>query len=291
MVIINKNGEELDEDTPILINKTQKKSNFIKKKQLREIKQNKINKENKVILTEAKQLSFYCDNFGKPNKIQLKLSKNGTMYHLHNFSLSPIVFYLGVFISSIMIGCISFFITKSLIASIVCSVLTYIGVLFIFEELNRIDNQNILSDICNIYTILNIDISSGKYINDCLKHIQETVNNYRLKVAFNELIQNLKNRNTTIDESLILFNDRFNSKDLIKLSGYINQMIKNGINEEITIKLSKEAGQIIADINKNSAKKAKTHIGLIANLFIVITIAFVLCFFVYNFNLSLFTII
>lgn len=285
MLIINKDGTyEGDLETPLPIkkkkeNKTLKEIEFFKKKE-------------KTYLTEAKQLSNYCDNRGKPRINQLKLSRLGIMYHLNNYDLtySKYIGYKSIIsgIITIIITLILLLTTKYFYIGLISFPIIYILIGNYYKGLNRKDNKDILSDISNIYTILTIDFSSGVYVNECFNHIKEIVKNKRLKFAFDELIQNINNRDISIDESILLFNNRFSSKELEKISKYIIDMIKLGINEELTTKLNKESGLIITNINKTYAIQTINHITLIANIFTFFVVCFIGYFIWKHFNLNIF---
>lgn len=218
-----------------------------------------------------KYLSDYYDKSGRLNTMQLYLSKIGVMYRLNNYSLNPYIL-LGILIGA------GFGI--SVIISLICKLEYFfipiialvigIGIILVFLQLNSTDNTGILMDICNIYTILNTDISNGVYLSDCLSHIRGITNNKRLQYALDELILNIKDNKTTIDESLILFANRFNSKEIQKLTGLLKRYITTGINDEFIEQVNKQTGQIITSINNDSGNASVGVSRIIGNLFTLI---------------------
>lgn len=218
-----------------------------------------------------KYLSDYYDKSGRLNTMQLYLSKTGIMYRFNNYALNPYVL-LGILTG------VSFAI--SVIISLICklncifipviALAVIISIMVIFLQLNNTDNTSILMDICNIYTVLNTDISNGVFLSDCLVHMKEIVNNKRLKYALEELILNIKDDKTTIDESLILFANRFNSKEIQKLTGIIKRYITSGINDEFIELVNKQTSQIISGINNNSGNITIGMSKIIGNLYVFI---------------------
>ena len=118
-------------------------------------------------------------------------------------------------------------------------------------------------------------------IYDSLKHISENIKNLRLKYAFDELISNINNNKTTIDESLLLFNNRFTSDDINNLSLCILKIIKTGINEDIKKEIKKNIEKIITEITKEINNKEKDNISTITNCFTILSIIIVI-YFVYK---------
>lgn len=230
----------------------------------------------KELTGEHKFLSDYCNNQGQINKAKIRLSQLGIMYRFNNYSLNPIVFY-GIEIgASIILSVIIVMLSKLGIVFIPIFILGFLGLFTIMiHSADSSDNNSMQMDICTIYTVLNADISNGVYLNNCLKHMTDIVNSKRLKYALEELILNIKDTGTTVDEALILFTDRFTSKDIQKLSGYIKQLVTMGINDDIRNKINRETIQIISDMN-NENNGADTAINkLVSGLFVfVLFIAF-----------------
>lgn len=234
----------------------------------------------------AKQLSNYCGKAGELKFNQLKLSRKGIMYRLNNFNLTVPQYYLMRLIFSLAAGIICFAVSKHIVYVMIAFIISFIGIDITFIELNEADNKKVLSDICNIYVVLNIDISNGMYLSDCLNHIKATVSNKRLKIAIDELIQNISNRNTTVDESLILFSNRFSLKEIETLSSCILEISKNGINDNYAKKISEESEQIILDINKKNADKINRYMSRLTIIFILYVIFLCVYWICINFNLS-----
>lgn len=228
-----------------------------------------------------KYLSDYYDKSGRLNTMQLYLSKMGVMYRFNNYALNPYVL-LGIlagasFVVSVII---SLACKLSCIFIPVIALVVIISIIAVFLQLNSTDNTSILKDICNIYTVLNTDISNGVFLSDCLMHMKEIVNNKRLKYALEELILNIKDDKTTIDESLILFANRFNSKEIQKLTGIIKRYITSGINDEFIELVNKQTSQIISWINNSSGNITIGMSKITGNLYVLVMFV-VIIYYVY----------
>ena len=228
-----------------------------------------------------KYLSDYYDKSGRLNTAQLYLSKMGVMYRFNNYALNPYVL-LGILAgASFVVSVIITLACKlSCIFIPVIALAVIISIVVIFLQLNSTDNTSVLMDICNIYTVLNTDISNGVFLSDCLVHMKEIVNNKRLKYALEELILNIKDDKTTIDESLILFANRFNSKEIQKLTGIIKRYITSGINDEFIELVNKQTSQIISGINNSSGNITIGMSKIIGNLYVLVMFV-VIIYYVY----------
>ncbi len=233
--------------------------------------------------------NILSDYYNKNNVLdsnRLKYSKNGTMYRMNNYNLTLFQIYLlNIFIGAIFYLLISIFcyifVSKTIIVDLIIGIIGFIVAPIYRSIQNSKDNNIIKKDICNIYILLNTDLNKDILIYDSLKHISENIKNLRLKYAFDELISNINNNKTTIDESLLLFNNRFTSDDINNLSLCILKIIKTGINEDIKKEIKKNIEKIITEITKEINNKEKDNISTITNCFTILSIIIVI-YFVYK---------
>lgn len=267
----------------IIDNRKEKKKVNVKKIKEIKINENKnISIKNKKIKT--KKLSDYCNKDGKINKSQLELSKKGVMYRFNKYNLTQLQYIMIKIIISLLISFIFLYESRKIIVFLISFISIYICLNIYITIKNKEDNTNILYDICNIYIMLNININKGMYINDILKDISLKINNTRLKYAFDELICNINSRDSTIDEAIILFNNRFDSKEYEKLSIYISEIIKQGITEEIVNRINNETGLIIDDINNKYAEKSEESISIIADISVVLGMVLIIYWMFINYQ-------
>lgn len=233
--------------------------------------------------------NILSDYYNKNNVLdsnRLKYSKNGTMYRMNNYNLTlSQIYLLNIFIGAIFYILISIFcyifVSKTIIIDLIIGIIGFIIAPIYRSIQNSKDNNIIKKDICNIYILLNTDLNKDMLIYDSLKHISENIKNQRLKYAFDELINNINNNKTTIDESLLLFNNRFTSDDINNLSLCILKIIKTGINEDIKKGIKKNIEKIITEITKEINNKEKDNISIITNCFTILSIIIVI-YFVYK---------
>lgn len=224
----------------------------------------------KEIIGEHKYLSDYYNKSGKIDYIKLSLSKTGVMYRLNNYDLNPFIFYGCIFGASFIVSIIAGIISHYMILIPILTIMLIIGAVFTIQSSNDSDNKQMLMDICNVYTIFNTDVSNGVYLSDCLSHMQDVISNKRLKYALEELILNIKDSKTTIDESLILFTNRFNSQEIQVLSGMLKQFITSGVNDEFKNDVNKQTAKIISDVNNGNSTQAIATSRLIGNMFTLV---------------------
>lgn len=233
--------------------------------------------------------NILSDYYNKNNVLdsnRLKYSKNGTMYRMNNYNLTlSQIYLLNIFIGAIFYILISIFcyifVSKTIIIDLIIGIIGFIVTPIYRSIQNSKDNNIIKKDICNIYILLNTDLNKDMLIYDSLKHISENIENLRLKYAFDELINNINNNKTTINESLLLFNNRFTSDDINNLSLCILKIIKTGINEDIKKEIKKNIEKIITEITKEINNKEKDNISTITNCFTILSIIIVI-YFVYK---------
>lgn len=227
---------------------------------------------------------YYANNI--LNSRRLKYSRNGTMYRLNNYNLTLfqidlLNIFVNVIIYLLVLSFCYFFISKIIIVDCIVGLIGLTAIPLYRKIQNNNDNDMIKKDICNIYILLNSDLDKGELIYDSLKHISENIDNERLKYAFCELVFNINNNKTTIDEAILLFNNRFMSDNINILSACISKIIKIGINENIKKEINDNTRNIIIEINKKINNKEKNNISTITNSFVMLSIIIVI-YFIYN---------
>lgn len=185
------------------------------------------------------------------------MSKHGLMYMLHDYNLEASTFILFKIGFSIMLGIASAVLFKgSMLAIIMLLFGIVIGFYLpdiILKESNRSDNVAMLDDIITVYTMLKIHAKSNVHITDSLIECQRTISNGRLKEGFKELNNNILSKKITIEESVDLFNSRFDNDNINNLCIILRQSLRTGHSSEILSDITKQ----IEDVNRVRSQEKK----------------------------------
>lgn len=115
------------------------------------------------------------------------------------------------------------------------------------------DNEAMQDDIVSIYTILKLNAKAGVFISDSLVECQRSVTNGRLKAGLTELNNNILSRKLTLEDSVELFNARFNNEQIDNLTVILRQSLRTGQIANMLDDVSKQ----IEDINKLRTEQEK----------------------------------
>lgn len=211
------------------------------------------------------------------DNLRSMMSKYGLMHLLHDYNIDAATFIIIKVVAGLLLGILGqSFIDNPLAKIIILVVGAIVGFFipdFIIKENNKSDNDAMLDDIINVYTMLKIHATSGVYITDSLIECQRAVANPRLKESFTELNNNVLSRKITIEEAVDLFNSRFESDHIDNLSVIIKQSLKTGRSSEVLADISKQiedTNRLRAERQKEKMRKKMTIMQVV--FFIIITI-------------------
>lgn len=185
-----------------------------------------------------------CDAFDKINQQykdqsvvtmgykQLQLSRNGIMYRLKNYDLTPAYFEVLKVIVGIIIAIVSYLITNKVIAIPIGLILGYLGVVLYFKYENKKDDAEMMTDIYNTYANIKTQMTAGIYIRNVLEYTYGMVKNPRYKEALAELILNFSNKTVSSTAAIYIFKNRFSSRQIDKLSSLLGSFMQYGLNAE-----------------------------------------------------------
>lgn len=211
------------------------------------------------------------------DNLRSMMSKYGLMHLLHDYNIDAATFVIVKVVAGLLLGALG----QSFVAHPLAKLAIFVvGVIvgffipdFIIKENNKSDNDAMLDDIINVYTMLKIHATSGVYITDSLIECQRAVANARLKEALTELNNNVLSRKITIEEAVDLFNSRFESEHIDNLAVIMKQSLKTGRSSEVLADISKQiedTNKIRAERQKEKMKKKMTVMQVV--FFIIITI-------------------
>ena len=169
-------------------------------------------------------------NKGQFTHATLKMSRMGVMYRTHNYGLTPAYYSVMKIFVGAMIGSLAALLLHIWWMFPIGILIGYILVPFYFSYENKSDNDEMITDIYNTYANLKIQMSSGVYIRECLEYTYQMTKNKRFKEALGELILNFSDKTISSTEALDLFRNRFNNREIDKLSNLIASFLQYGIN-------------------------------------------------------------
>lgn len=185
------------------------------------------------------------------------LSKMGVLYHRGDYALDASTFILEKIVigGALALACLVFApgIVWKLTGSIAAFILGFMMPNFMARNRDKKDNEAMQDDIVSIYTILKLNAKAGVFISDSLVECQRSVTNGRLKAGLTELNNNILSRKLTLEDSVELFNARFNNEQIDNLAVILRQSLRTGQIAEMLDDVSKQ----IEDINKLRTEQEK----------------------------------
>ena len=185
------------------------------------------------------------------------LSKMGVLYHRGDYALDASTFILEKIVigGALALACLVFApgIVWKLTGSIAAFILGFMVPNFMARNRDKKDNEAMQDDIVSIYTILKLNAKAGVFISDSLVECQRSVTNGRLKAGLTELNNNILSRKLTLEDSVELFNARFNNEQIDNLAVILRQSLRTGQIAEMLDDVSKQ----IEDINKLRTEQEK----------------------------------
>lgn len=150
--------------------------------------------------------------------------------------------------------------TENLYLGIVLGIFGYQILDIMLNHSNEINNKMILDDIRGIYSILEIQSTSGVYFLKSLNHCTLRVKNKRLKKALIILCNDIKT-NKTLDESIESFKSKFSNEHINNLSMIIKHSMESGRVEEVVKDLQNQVEVINNVLNKRREEKIQSIIN------------------------------
>ena len=185
------------------------------------------------------------------------LSKMGILYHRNDYTLDASTFILEKFVigGAFTLACLVFApgLIWKLTGAITAFILGFVAPNVMARRRDKKDNEAMQDDIISVYTILKLNAKAGVFISDSLVECQRSVTNGRLKAGLTELNNNILSRKLTLEESVELFNARFNNEQIDNLTVILRQSLRTGQIAEMLDDVSKQ----IEDINKLRTENEK----------------------------------
>ena len=185
------------------------------------------------------------------------LSKMGVLYHRDNYALDASTFILEKIVigGALALACLVFApgTIWKLAGAAVAFILGFMIPNFMIYSKDKKDNEAMQDDIVSVYTILKLNAKAGVFISDSLVECQRSVTNGRLKAGLTELNNNILSRKLTLEDSVELFNARFNNEQIDNLTVILRQSLRTGQIANMLDDVSKQ----IDDINKLRTEQEK----------------------------------
>lgn len=185
------------------------------------------------------------------------LSKMGVLYHRDNYALDASTFILEKIVigGALALACLVFApgTIWKLAGAVVAFILGFMIPNFMIYSKDKKDNEAMQDDIVSVYTILKLNAKAGVFISDSLVECQRSVTNGRLKAGLTELNNNILSRKLTLEDSVELFNARFNNEQIDNLTVILRQSLRTGQIANMLDDVSKQ----IDDINKLRTEQEK----------------------------------
>lgn len=185
------------------------------------------------------------------------LSKMGVLYHRNDYALDASTFILEKIVigGALALACLIFApgLVWKLTGALVAFILGFMVPNFMIYSKDKKDNEAMQDDIVSIYTILKLNAKAGVFISDSLVECQRSVTNGRLKAGLTELNNNILSRKLTLEDSVELFNARFNNEQIDNLTVILRQSLRTGQIANMLDDVSKQ----IEDINKLRTEQEK----------------------------------
>ena len=160
------------------------------------------------------------------------LSKMGVLYHRDNYALDASTFILEKIVigGALALACLVFApgTIWKLAGAVVAFILGFMIPNFMIYSKDKKDNEAMQDDIVSVYTILKLNAKAGVFISDSLVECQRSVTNGRLKAGLTELNNNILSRKLTLEDSVELFNARFNNEQIDNLTVILRQSLRTG---------------------------------------------------------------
>ena len=211
---------------------------------------------------------------GDMSASKLRLSKLGICYRLGDYNLNPSKYVILRSVAAILVMLVLILLGAKAF-SVLGLPVGYIGVDFLFKALNKRDNDKLSLDICNTYSNLKIQLSSGIYLGDCLDYTYGIAQNKRYKEALKELVLNFSDKTKTSSEAIEIFKNRFSCREIDKLCSMLNGFAQYGISENYLKDMVREIQSLLAADASKTQHSIESKTGVITFGFFAIIIGIV----------------
>ena len=227
------------------------------------------------------------NNDKKYNEKLIKLSKTGICYLLGNYELNPAV-YAFIYRPLCGIFCIVLFCILSrsfnIISAGVMFLIGYLGFHFVLIYIGKRAEKQIEWDIYRALINIDLRLSTGEYLEDCLHATLSGIMHPRFKEAWEELLKNINDKSKTMSESIQILETRFSSERMSAFCKIIENFLTYGASDGLFEDMNKELNGMVEDSSNRTVKDIKHRYefssGYLAIAFII------LAFMVYNLNFS-----
>lgn len=212
---------------------------------------------------------------GEMSKKQLYMSKMGIMYRFGKYDLKPSDYFSVRLLCGILVSAVLYLLVESFSVIIVGLPLGYFGINVFFGLLNNRDNEDMTIDIYNTYANLKIQLSAGIYIGECLEYSYKITKNERYREALKELLLNFSDKTITSSESVEIFRNRFNSREIDQLCAMISSFVEYGLSDSYLDGIMFEVQQLLESDAVKAQQDIESKTGFITFAFFVLVVALV----------------
>lgn len=230
--------------------------------------------------TAEKSIDKIDDHYnkkGKMGKEKKRLSKLGIMYRFSDYKMNPSKYEILRLFVGILVTLILFLLELNIGFFVLLGIpVGYILTDFIFKRLNIMDNESMSMDIYNTYANLKIQLSAGVYLGNCLEYTYKIVQNKRYKEALKEFILNFSDKTLTSTESIELFRNRFQSKEIDKLCSMMEVFVQYGVSENYLQDIMTEIQSILTADSMRAEHGIEQKTSFVIFGFFVLVVALVI---------------
>ena len=184
---------------------------------------------------------------GQMGKEKKRLSKLGIMYRFGDYNMNPSKYEILRLFIGLLVTAILFLLDIGLgVFSLLGLPVGYFATDYVFKKLNASDNESMSMDIYNTYANLKIQLTAGVYLGDCLEYTYKIVQNKRYKEALREFILNFSDKTLTSTETIEIFRNRFQSKEIDKLCSMMEMFVQYGVSENYLQDIMTEIQSILS---------------------------------------------
>lgn len=205
-----------------------------------------------------------------------QLSKDGILYRLGDYNASPAKWVMIRILAGIVTGFIGFGLSNQIFVGAVCFPIGYFGLPMAYKHKGKSDMDDMMMDIYNTYSTLNIQLSSGLSVIDAMEYSYRMAQHKRYKEALAELVINMSDRTLTMSESIAIFKDRFDSTEINKMCAMIDNFSTYGVTEEYTKDIMEQINSLIMAATMKAEHDIESKAGLINFAFFAVIIFIVM---------------
>lgn len=168
---------------------------------------------------------------GLMDKYKTTLSKQGIMYRVGNYNMNPSWYVCARLGVGVLVGLLMYALGNNLVLLLLGVPLGFVATNMYFKAQNQSDNKAIMMDLYNTYANLKIQMASGIYLTQSLEYSHKVAQNDRYREALGELILNLSDKTISMQRSVEIFKNRFDSREIDKLCALLHNCVVYGISD------------------------------------------------------------